>query len=683
VLSGTQLIGNCAPASLSVTLTGTPPWNFTYSYGTGSATVNNINSSPYIFTVSPASTVTYSISALSDSKCTSQASDRTGNATVTVPTGSAGVWTGAINNDWFDCRNWANGKTPVASEDVTISNTINGPQISTASSFAVSSGNVAKCRNLVVDNSTIFFAAATDVLLASGNVTIQNNGTIDMTAGGTLEIQGDWNDQVNNAGKGYKSGMGKVVFSGSATQSISTIKTTELFYNLQINKTTSGVVNLNKSIIVDNDLSLTSGIFATGNNLFTWNNTGTLSAPESSYTPNSSNYTKSFIATCDNTGTPLNLAGATSPFTGSAGFQIKNVGNANTYFPVGPSFLAGTTGQPASPNRMMINNQSGTPQDYTVIVNYGDIGYTNGSGGSLRVNRIWYVKAGGAGTGKATMRLFFTKRNWAAWGIGENEVEAGFVYARPALVQKDYTGGYGNFINLSGSGDITDFTGNTNNTEVYGQYTIGISDSLTNGIVQFNRFSVVNPGAIILPVTITNVKAYQVGEKIKVDWTSLNELTIDHYDVEKSTNGVNFITIVRAQAYNNGKPRNDYSITDNNPAKGNNFYRIKVLDKDGHVSYTIVVRVNISIDNGKASVVIMPNPVHNKTMTVLMNDVAAGKYSMIMYDAAGHQVYQKVLEHAGGSAYQTINLPTNISLGTYVVRIFNGTINYSIKVIVE
>ena len=60
---------------------------------------------------------------------------------------------------------------------------------------------------------------------------------------------------------------------------------------------------------------------------------------------------------------------------------------------------------------MMINNQSGTPTDYTVIVNYGDIGYTNGGGGSWRVNRIWYVKAGGAGTGKATMRLFFSKRN--------------------------------------------------------------------------------------------------------------------------------------------------------------------------------------------------------------------------------------------------------------------------------
>jgi len=66
-----------------------------------------------------------------------------------------------------------------------------------------------------------------------------------------------------------------------------------------------------------------------------------------------------------------------------------------------------------------------------------------------------------------------------------------------------------------------------------------------------------------------------------------------------------------------------------------------------------------------------------------MNDLSAKKYTLILYDAVGYQVYQKVLEHAGGSAYETITLPSNISFGTYVVRVFNGTINYSTKVVVE
>jgi hypothetical protein len=40
------------------------------------------------------------------------ATSMTGSATVTVPSGAAGLWTGAADVDWFNCRNWANGKVP-------------------------------------------------------------------------------------------------------------------------------------------------------------------------------------------------------------------------------------------------------------------------------------------------------------------------------------------------------------------------------------------------------------------------------------------------------------------------------------------------------------------------------------------------------------------------------------------
>ncbi|MBG9376879.1 autotransporter-associated beta strand repeat-containing protein [Panacibacter sp. DH6] len=433
---------------------------------------------------------------------------------------------------------------------------------------------------------------------------------------------------------------------------------------------------------VAHDLNLASGIFVTNNNLITWSNSGgVLATPEATYTANATNYTNSFIATCDLAGVPLNVAGATSAFSGAKGFRIKNIANTDTYFPVGASYLtAGTAITTPSPNRMMINNQSGTPHDYTVVVNYGDIGYTYGGAGSWRVNRIWYVKSSGA-TGKATMRLFFTKRNWINWGAGENEVEAGFVYAKPALVQKDYSVGNGNFLNLSDLADITDFTGNANNTEIYGQYTIGISNSLTNGVEQFNRFSVVNPDAIILPVTVINLKASQAGDKIRVDWTALNETGVDHYEIEKSVNAATFTTIGSVKAYNNNNPRNDYSFDDMNPVSGKNYYRIKTFDKDGRTATTIIVVV--SVDNGKVSVSVTPNPVKNKTMVVTLNNLPAGRYEAVMYSTNGEKVYQRVIEHIGGSVSQTLNLPATLSSGAYVLRVLNHAAGYTTKIFVE
>lgn len=685
VLSGSQIMGNCSPATLSVSLTGTAPWSITYSDGSTSSTINNINSSPYMFTVSPASTKTYTVTALTDSKCTAQAGDRTGSATVTVPAGAAGVWTGAVSSDWYDCRNWADGKTPLASVDVIITSTPVAPQISAASSFAFSFANVAMCRNLTIDNNTLSFANATDALLASGNVTMQNNGTIDLTAGGTLELQGNWNNQVSTAGKGFRYGTGNVIFSGSLTQSISTVNTEELFYNLQISKTTSAaVVNLNSNITIDHNLTLSNGIFATGSNLFTWNNNGgILTCPEPAYTANSTNYTKSFIATCDNTGVPVNVADATTAFMGNAGLRIKNVSNTNTYFPVGASFLPGTVGQPASPNRMMINNQSGSLQDFTVIVNYGDIGYTNGGAGAWKVNRIWYVKSGPAATGKATMQLFFTKRDWNGgnWPAVENEVEAGFLYAQPALLQKDYSSGYGNFINLSSAADITSFIGNANNTEIYAKYTIGTSTSLTDGIQQFNRFSVVNSGNIILPVSVNNLKAYQKGNGIQVDWTALNEMNIDHYEVQKADNGINFYRAGSINAHNNGLSQNNYSFLDTKPVQGNNFYRVKAIGKDGQLTYTATVVVNIS--GGKTSISVQPNPVQNKIIHLQLNSLAAGKYNMVMYNSVGQRIMGKTIEHVGGTSAQVLALPSNIPAGTYLLKLFNEYADFTSRFIIQ
>ena len=190
-----------------------------YSW-TPTATLNNANiSNPQ---ATNTTTTTYTLSITDADNCSASST-----VTVSVLNGTAGLWTGAENADWFNCQNWASGNIPTSTTDVTIPDVTNDPDIA---------NGTAVCRNLSL-------SAAGSVLNMSGSSS-------------QLNVSGNFSNIGNFIS------AGNVSFTGTISQSITSVSS---FQNMTI-ANASGVV-LNSNVSINGTLTLQNGNIAAQSNV--------------------------------------------------------------------------------------------------------------------------------------------------------------------------------------------------------------------------------------------------------------------------------------------------------------------------------------------------------------------------------------------------------------------------------
>ncbi len=113
---------------------------------------------------------------------------------------------------------------------------------------------------------------------------------------------------------------------------------------------------------------------------------------------------------------------------------------------------------------------------------------------------------------------------------------------------------------------------------------------------------------VTLPVSILNFQAQQTnGLSIENDWVTLKEVNTAYFNIQRSANGTNFITIGKMNAKRGTV--NSYQFTDNNPTNGTNYYRLQSVDKDGASSYSKTVSAEIL--DIRYEILVVPNPVRS------------------------------------------------------------------------
>lgn len=192
------------------------------------------------------------------------------------------------------------------------------------------------------------------------------------------------------------------------------------------------------------------------------------------------------------------------------------------------------------------------------------------------------------------------------------------------------------------------------------------------GIVTFSPFGIGKVG-IPLPLNFGDLKIYKNNDDLHVNWSTYDEVNVDHFEIERSQNGHEFVKAGNVNAKGNGiGGRTDYDWIDPSPFSGTSFYRVKEIDIDGESKYSSVVRISIGEDNSKLN--LFPNPVVDKRVSVQVR-IDKGLYNVTVTNLDGRNIYNETLNHSGGIISQNIKLPSTTSSGMYLLMIRGSGVN--------
>lgn len=139
----------------------------------------------------------------------------------------------------------------------------------------------------------------------------------------------------------------------------------------------------------------------------------------------------------------------------------------------------------------------------------------------------------------------------------------------------------------------------------------------------------------VLPVELISFNAVQKTNGVALNWSTASETNSSHFEVLRSANGVDFTSVARVQS--NGKA-SAYSVVDDFPFTGKNYYKLLQVDKDGAVNNLGVKVVNSQLAN--AGFKVYPTFVSDK-INIKLGDYNGKFVKAMLINAAGQQVFSK------------------------------------------
>ncbi|NQX97469.1 MAG: T9SS type A sorting domain-containing protein, partial [Flavobacteriales bacterium] len=149
-------------------------------------------------------------------------------------------------------------------------------------------------------------------------------------------------------------------------------------------------------------------------------------------------------------------------------------------------------------------------------------------------------------------------------------------------------------------------------------------------------------------------------------WITATEINNDHFEIEKSIDGVLFHKIGSTNGSGNSLSQLSYEFNDNNPSLGINYYRLRQVDFDGKFKYSNVISIKQSYG---AEISIFPNPTQGKlNLNVVSRE--SGNYTIIISDVF-KTIHKESMFIDKGNHVIRLNYFNTVSAGFYLIKVIN------------
>ncbi len=182
-----------------------------------------------------------------------------------------------------------------------------------------------------------------------------------------------------------------------------------------------------------------------------------------------------------------------------------------------------------------------------------------------------------------------------------------------------------------------------------------------------------------LPIELLYFKGEIVNDKNLLSWSTAAEINNAYFDIEKSTNGIDFnkLTSIDSKSYNGqSKQQLNYDYAD---VACTAYYRLKQIDFNGQYKYHNTIFIENNESDNKP--VIIPNPARDQ-LVIMFHTKLKQKTNISLYDISGRLIVSDEFTPDSENNQFILDIE-HLNPGLYFLSTSDGFKSYQQKIIKE